>query len=120
MKESAERGRRLVRTALAAWHLDALTDSGILLVSELVANAVRHTDSHAIRVVVTRPADGLVRIGVTDKSRALPVPRPDTGDVLRTSGMGLLLVEATADRWGTDLRRWGKHVWAELRVEDQS
>ncbi|MFH9038517.1 ATP-binding protein [Streptomyces sp. NPDC017966] len=116
LEESAEVARKLVRTALAAWYLDDLTDTAILLVSELVANAVKHTNSRVIRVVITRPSERFVRIGVVDRARVLPkLAKP--GDDLLTSGRGLLLVDALAERWGTDLYRWGKQVWVELMSE---
>ena len=116
LEESAETARRLVRTALAAWHMEELTDTAILLVSELVANAVKHTNSRVIRVVVTRPGERFVRIGVVDKARLLPELAKPSDDLL-TSGRGLLLVDALAERWGTDLYRWGKQVWAEVLCE---
>ncbi|MGX4692049.1 ATP-binding protein [Streptomyces sp. JNUCC 63] len=116
LEASAEVARKLVRTALAAWHLEELTDTAILLVSELVANAVKHTDSRVIRIVVSRPSEQFVRTGVVDKAHVLPeMTKP--GDDLLTSGRGLLLVDALAERWGTDLFRWGKQVWAELVSE---
>ncbi|MEV6484360.1 ATP-binding protein [Streptomyces sp. NPDC051576] len=115
-EESAEAARKLVRTALAAWDLDELTDSGVLLVTELVANAVKHTNTRNIRVVVSRPSERFVRIGVVDKARALPqMVKP--GNDLLTSGRGLLLIDALAERWGTDMYRWGKQVWVELLSE---
>jgi anti-sigma regulatory factor (Ser/Thr protein kinase) len=116
LEESAETARKLVRTALAVWHLEELTDTALLLVSELVANAVKHTNSRVIRVVITRPSERFVRIGVVDRARVLPkLAKPD--DDLLTSGRGLLLVDALAERWGTDLYRWGKQVWAEVFCE---
>ncbi|WP_369187239.1 ATP-binding protein [Streptomyces sp. R08] len=115
-EESAEAARKFVKTALAAWHLEELTDSGVLLVTELVANAIKHTNTRNIRVVVSRPSERFVRIGVVDKARALPqMVKP--GDNLLTSGRGLLLIDALAERWGTDVYRWGKQVWAELHCE---
>ncbi|EPJ34521.1 hypothetical protein STAFG_8424 [Streptomyces afghaniensis 772] len=93
--------------------MEELTDTAILLVSELVANAVKHTNSRVIRVVVTRPDERFVRIGVVDKARILPELAKPSDDLL-TNGRGLLLVDALAERWGTDLYRWGKQVWAEV------
>jgi serine/threonine-protein kinase RsbW len=87
-EESAEVARELVRTALAAWYLEDLTDTAILLVPELVANAVKHTNSRVIRVVVTRPSERFVRIGVVYMARVLPkLAKP--GDDLLTSGRSL-------------------------------
>lgn len=115
-EESAEAARQLVRTALATWHLDELTDVGILLVTELVANAVKHTNTRHIRIIVSRPSPRFVRIGVTDKARVMPeMAKP--GDTLLTTGRGLVLIDALAERWGTDMYRWGKQVWAELFCE---
>ncbi len=113
LEESAGIARKLVRTALAAWHLEELADTSILVVSELVANAVKHTDSRVIRIVVSRPGERFVRIGVVDTARGLPEPA-EPGDGLLTNGRGLLLVDALAERWGADPHPWGKQVWAEL------
>ncbi|MBV1949925.1 ATP-binding protein [Streptomyces sp. BV129] len=110
--ESAATARRLVRSALAAWGLDDLTDDAILIVSELVTNAVLHARRESIRVVVERKTPGTVRVAVADFSRTLPdpcTPRDDDED-----GRGLTLIAALAANWGTDERRWGKVVWAEL------
>ncbi|MCT9077891.1 ATP-binding protein [Streptomyces fulvoviolaceus] len=120
LEESAEVARRIVKTALSAWHLEELTDSGILLVSELVANAVKHTNSRNIRVVISRPSARYVRIAVVDKSRTMPeMPKLDESDDQDVSlgGRGLVLIDALSDRWGTDLYRWGKRVWGELKYE---
>lgn len=116
LEESAEVARKLVRTALAAWYMEELTDTAILLVSELVANAVKHTNSRVIRVVVTRPGERFVRIGVVDKARVMPELIKPGADLL-TSGRGILLIDALAERWGTDPFRRGKQVWGELVCE---
>ncbi|GGW85500.1 MULTISPECIES: ATP-binding protein [Streptomyces] len=114
--DSAEAARRLVETALSDWRLECLADDGTLVVSELVANAVRHTDSRRIQIVVRRSGERSVRIGVIDTARVIPAPAKPQ-DHLSTSGRGLLLVDALAQRWGTDLYHFGKQVWAELISE---
>ncbi|WP_328691365.1 ATP-binding protein [Streptomyces caniferus] len=110
--ESAGTARLLVRVALAAWNLDDLAEDGALIVSELVSNAVQHARRDSIRVVVERTALRTVRVAVADFSRARPVPRApgDGGE----DGRGLILLAALAADWGTDERRWGKVVWADL------
>ncbi|MEE1928166.1 ATP-binding protein [Streptomyces sp. TRM 70351] len=110
--ESAAVARRLVRAACGAWGLDDLAEKGALIVSELVANAVQHARRESIRVVVDRPGAARVRIGVADFSRAWPVER-EAGDG-DEDGRGLLVMAALAADWGTDERRWGKIVWADL------
>ncbi len=114
--ESAGVARSLVRTALAAWHQEDLIDDALSVITELVSNAVDHARLPSIRVIVARPADGWIRLGVVDRSRAVPEMRTDSnGDQIR--GRGLVLVEALSDRWGTDLHPWGKTVWAEMQYE---
>lgn len=113
--ESAETARRLVRTALAAWGLEHMAEDGVLVVTELVANAVNHTRGRSIRVIVARISDHVVRVGVVDTSRTMPVPRHPADTEVH--GRGLTLVDALAIRWGTDLKRSGKCVWAELKAE---
>ncbi|SED08491.1 Anti-sigma regulatory factor (Ser/Thr protein kinase) [Streptomyces sp. 2131.1] len=110
--ESAAVARRLAETALCCWGLGELADDGALIVGELVANAVLHARRGSIRVVVERVTERTVRVAVTDFARELPVEcRPGDGD---EGGRGLLLVAALASDWGTDTRRWGKVVWADL------
>ncbi|WP_416974501.1 ATP-binding protein [Streptomyces sp. 4F14] len=97
-----------------------LVDRAVLVVTELIANAVRHTACREIRLVVGRPYETGVRIGVVDgEPTRLPVPGRTGGE--DESGRGLLLVDAVADRWRYDLHLLGgpvrtKEVWAELRV----
>ncbi|MYQ48132.1 ATP-binding protein [Streptomyces sp. SID4985] len=110
--KSAATARRLVRTACAAWGLHGTAESGALVVSELVANAVRHARRQSIRVVVERTAPRTVRVAVADFSRMLPklcTPKDD-----EEGGRGLALVAELAADWGTKERPWGKIVWADL------
>ncbi|GAA4678575.1 ATP-binding protein [Streptomyces chumphonensis] len=106
--------RDLVRTALHTWELDELSDRATLITSELVGNSVQHSGGRLLRVGVTRPERDVVRLSVSDRSTAHPVPRPP--DLGSEHGRGLLLVEALADAWETDVRAWGKVVRAELHV----
>lgn len=108
--------RGLVRVALAAWGLDELAEDGALVVSELAGNAVRHTRCRNVGVAVVRTGAGTVRICVTDRSHARPVPRrAGDGEVC---GRGLLVVEVLTARWGTDALPRGKRVWGELSRPD--
>ncbi|WP_322974176.1 ATP-binding protein [Actinacidiphila epipremni] len=115
MAESAEPARQLVRTALRAWGMEPLEDDGALVVTELVANAARHTRGRLIRVSVTCPVPGQVRIGAVDRSKVRP--RRGNSDDLSESGRGLALVELLTVRWGTDLLPFGKRVWGVLNEE---
>ncbi|MFF9848156.1 ATP-binding protein [Streptomyces litmocidini] len=107
----------MVRTTLTVWGLESLTADATLVITELVANAVDHSRLPSIRVIVSRPSANAVRVGVVDRSRTVPTLRADSdGDRLR--GRGLVLVDALTQEWGTELYRWGKQVWAELREDE--
>ncbi len=94
--------------------LDAsLTQSLILLVSEVVSNAVRHSGGPAdapIQLVAKFGAER-IRVTVTDGGEGF-VPRPrDPGST--RDGYGLYLLEKVATCWGVDSRGDTK-VWFEL------
>ncbi|MFI0820495.1 ATP-binding protein [Streptomyces sp. NPDC021098] len=97
--ESAEAARRLVRTALAAWGQEDLIDDAALVITELVSNSVNHARLESIRVVITRPSEEFIRLGVSDRTRAAPLLRTDSGGE-STRGRGLLIVDALTERWG--------------------
>ncbi|SHM46598.1 ATP-binding protein [Actinacidiphila paucisporea] len=111
--ESAEKARQLVRIALCAWGLEGLEDDSALVVTELVANAAQHTPGHFIRVSISRPTPGLVRIDVVDRSTIRPERR--NADEYAERGRGLALVEVLTEQWGTDEMPFGKRVWGVLK-----
>ncbi|MGP4112056.1 ATP-binding protein [Streptomyces sp. 4N509B] len=113
--ESAGVARRLTRHQLQSrWLLGPkLADDAVLLVSELVGNAVAHAGAHVFGLRIRRRR-GWVRVEVRDPSRALPCRLP-VGET-DVSGRGLWLVEQLADRWGVDLLPDGKTTWFELRL----
>lgn len=112
--EAATRARQDIALALEAWGLPHLVFAATQIVTELVANAIEHTDAATVGASITRTGTESARIVVTDTSRTRPAPgtpSPDDED-----GRGLLLVDALADNWGSELVRGGKRVWAELRA----
>jgi signal transduction histidine kinase len=81
----------------------------LLMLSELVANSVRHTGRASERDVdvIVRNADHTVRIEVRDPgpgSGVEPTPSPEHS--------GLRIVESLADRWGVTYRP--TNVWFEV------
>lgn len=117
------RARRWARSRLAGSGIGAdepLSETLILLVSELVTNAVVHTGCPAVlRLLLTGVCEdtpgagsGTVRLEVADASDCPPVPRHATGD--ETGGRGLELVDGLADRWGWDAEGVGKRIWCEV------
>ncbi|MFE1309136.1 ATP-binding protein [Streptomyces sp. NPDC058755] len=108
--------RQIVREACSEWGMGSdAAETGALLISELVTNSVRHSHSHSVRVIAEQPRADRLRVAVVDKSRRMPVLGPVRLDAF--GGRGLLLVDALADRWGTDLLPWGKRVWAEIVIK---
>ncbi len=116
--ESAATARRLVQiVVLRHWGLNArTTEDAVLLVSELVGNAVRHTGARVFGLRM-RHRRGWIRIEVRDPSRGLPCLMPVQD--LDISGRGLFLVDKLADRWGVDLLPRGKTTWFEIRTTDR-
>jgi anti-sigma regulatory factor (Ser/Thr protein kinase) len=72
-----------------------------LLVTELVANSVRHASGSPIEVKVTVD-DQLVRTEVSDGGTGFEPPPDDDPGPLRSSGWGLFLVRKMALRWGAE------------------
>jgi anti-sigma regulatory factor (Ser/Thr protein kinase) len=81
-----------------------------LLVTELVANSVRHARGTPIVVTVT-VHDDVVRAEVSDGGAGFDPPNADPNP-LKTSGWGLFLVRKIAERWGAEPATGT--VWFEL------
>jgi anti-sigma regulatory factor (Ser/Thr protein kinase) len=106
---SAHLARQLTRGALSG-RPDPLVDVAELLVSELVANAVRHATSAPI---VRIEADGdSVWVAVQDASAKAPDVQHTGVDA--DGGRGLLLVDSLATSWGWSKMPGGKRVWFTL------
>jgi anti-sigma regulatory factor (Ser/Thr protein kinase) len=108
------RARRWARSRLAGSGIQAdepLAETLILLVSELVTNAVRHAEGAVVRLIVSLRAD-VLRVEVHDPGRGFEVKAPPS-DPMRASGWGLVLVEELADRWGVD-ETPRTRVWFEM------
>jgi anti-sigma regulatory factor (Ser/Thr protein kinase) len=111
--EGASFARRAMVRAADLWRLDReLTETALLLVSELVTNAIRH-GTPPVRLSLRLERDRL-RVEVTDSSPALPELSRSSPDQL--GGRGLQIVQLLAARWGASAspRRLGKTVWFEL------
>ena len=110
--ESAQEVRNVLRGWLAARAPERDIDDAELVVTELVANSVRHAGLRASDVVRVRVAalDEVLHLEVEDDGAGLPQRRkPDPGG----GGLGLNLVSKLSREWGV------KHnghttVWAEL------
>ena len=136
--------RRALRAMLRHWGGPGASDVAELLTSELVTNALIHTDRGAVVTATVVPDDvDTLRVEVRDFVPELPepyVPHADAGTRgsigpgsqgvhgsqgaqglpgahEATHGRGLFLVEALADAWGIQVQGSGtpgKVVWFEL------
>jgi serine/threonine-protein kinase RsbW len=105
--------RQFAREVLATWQLTCLTDTAVLLISELVTNAVLHARAGGSALALHLELHGTwLRIEVHDGDLRGPEPRvPSEWD---ESGFGFVIVDALADKWGVRETTAGKAVWAEL------
>lgn len=92
-------------------------DDAVLVASELVGNAVRHTRASASSTldVSWDVDDSGVRVCVGDLSDQPPQAR-----IARdkdTTGRGLMIVAAMSDDWGVERGVHGKRVWAHVPAQ---
>lgn len=108
------------RAAVGAWMAGHVAETTVadaqLLVSELVANSVRHADTPADPVVRVRAGirGDAVRLEVEDGGSGGSIARR-TPDMQHGGGFGLNMVEALSRRWGVH-RNAGTRVWAEIGI----
>lgn len=107
---SAGRARRFVAAALTDAGRPEAVEVAVLLVSELVSNAVLHAGTDL--EVVVRILPDRVAVEVHDQGGGRAVRRRYSK--LSGTGRGLLLVDELARDWGTVVTSGGKFVWFEL------
>lgn len=108
--EAGRQARRSAEGLLERWQVPAGTaDDVVLVVSELVTNALNHA-LPAVCLHLSRLPCGIVRVEVADGGPCgVPLERdPDMG------GRGLALVEALAQSHGRLLGPAGTLAWAEF------
>ena len=104
------RARAFITERLAEWGLSHLTDTAALITSELVTNAILHTDSPS-QLRVHHAGTRLV-VDVADEATTWPKvhdARPD-----EENHRGMAIVRALATRWGARSTATGKVVWVEI------
>jgi len=104
--------RRFTVETLRKWGADTVVEEAELIVSELVTNALRHASSPSRVVLSTN--DSCLRIEVADDGRGGAVRRNAGPE--DSNGRGLLLVEAMADRWGSQHDGQEHVVWCEIAL----
>jgi serine/threonine-protein kinase RsbW len=101
----------LTRSRLASIRqsLEPRYEDVLLVVSELVSNCVRHTDTDDIAVHV-EANNGHVRVEVSDRGPGFTPSTP------RRDGLGLTIIEKLAENWGMAPAGDSFTVWAELKL----
>jgi anti-sigma regulatory factor (Ser/Thr protein kinase) len=111
--------RRFLREFLARSDVSGdLADTAELCLSELVTNAIVHAGGRSeLRVSL----DTALTVAVRDYGGQAPDAAPDDDlDPLRVHGRGLQLVEALADRWGSERDALGTSVWFALELDEEA
>lgn len=103
--------RDLVRRRLTGWGLHELALPTELIVSELLANAVRHAPG---RIGLKLIRQSVLICEVSDTSHAAPHLRHATSN--DEGGRGLFLVAQLSHRWGIRYGADGKVVWTEQEI----
>ena len=105
--------RQYARVACGSWHDREACDAVLLIVSELLGNAVKAAVGSRIRLRLAWTARR-VRIEVADDGDTMPVMRQ--AGPSEEGGRGLWLVGTLAVRWGSFRQGQGKCVWAEVAL----
>jgi anti-sigma regulatory factor (Ser/Thr protein kinase) len=116
--DAPQRARAAASRALAHWSPER-RDVALLVISELITNAVRHgarDDSDEVALLVRRRGRA-TRIEVTDPRSGSGdglVADVSGGDGVQRSGWGLPIVAELTDRWGVEGGPGRTCVWCEL------
>jgi anti-sigma regulatory factor (Ser/Thr protein kinase) len=110
---SSRVARREATRLLGSRCSDGVLVDLLLVISELVNNAVLHTDAPCELSIELRPGTILVEVRDVD---ARLTRRPARGH--RSLGRGLGIVQSLSRRWGIERTGNGKCVWAEIAVRD--
>jgi anti-sigma regulatory factor (Ser/Thr protein kinase) len=106
---SVAEARSFVESTLSSCLRPDALDGIVLVVSELMSNAVAHATAP---VEISVRSDEPIRVEIFDDSPKLPVkcePEPTA-----TSGRGLAIVERMCERSGVHVTDNGKCVWCEF------
>lgn len=109
---SPRRAREFVRRTCHEWQCESVLDAALLVVSELVTNAVLHAGTGS-ELRLTKIGGSLL-IGVSDAGGGSPdVFDAGTED---EHGRGLVMISALSTAWGVDGDDHRKTIWAQVPI----
>jgi hypothetical protein len=122
---SPKTAREFTRRTFSAWHLEPLYNDVVVVVSELVTNALCHGLTGASYSALARPVhlmllarERRVVIAVADPSDRTPVLASTKH--FAENGRGLRIVAVMSDAWGwVPFATGGKAVWAAFDIPDE-
>jgi serine phosphatase RsbU (regulator of sigma subunit)/anti-sigma regulatory factor (Ser/Thr protein kinase) len=109
-ERSVAKARAFAREMLEAWDAGDLADSVVLLVSELVTNAVVHAGTTARLELRLDPQSVRVEVEDLHPRRVLPMVVAEPTEEAE-EGRGLLITFSLASAWGVDYTSASKRVW---------
>jgi anti-sigma regulatory factor (Ser/Thr protein kinase) len=113
---ASREARHVARVVLQDWELPTpLVDDALLVISELVTNAVRHAGSASVLELEIGQTPQQLRVALSDDNSTAPHLR--TAGVAAEDGRGMAILEALCDRWGIEPRQTGKQVWWEVDLD---
>ncbi|MFF3396936.1 SpoIIE family protein phosphatase [Streptomyces sp. NPDC002659] len=113
LPDAVAHARRFTSRTLRSWQVTEEADTILLIVSELVTNALVHTQGQ-VRLDFTL-AGARLRVAVSDTSPRAPV-KPSNVNWDATGGRGILLVQAVSAAYGSVPLSGGKQVWADVTL----
>jgi two-component sensor histidine kinase len=111
---ASAKARRFLMAARCPVHNTSVLDEALLMVSELVTNAVSHGAPPITVKVSCEESEGMV-VRVSDGSDR--IPKPAEPEPHAENGRGLFLVDVLSSRWGVEPTEEGKEVWFALLPE---
>ncbi len=116
---SVGEARRWARGLLAGWLSNDAVDDAVVLLSELVTNAVVHSDSgrkpNGLVTVFVAAGVGVAHVEVIDDGSTASVPTVQEASEGSGGGRGLWMVSAMATTWGVHHDdEAGNAVWFEI------
>ncbi|MGP3933692.1 ATP-binding protein [Nonomuraea sp. KM88] len=112
---SVPQARHSVGAQARQWGFADESTTAELLVSEVLANALAHTDE-PVHVRMS-DEDGALRLEVEEHGAATPLPPARLSGPDEENGRGLFLLATLSRGWGADCTRTGKVVWFEVAGE---